>query len=109
MTINQYHNLQKKNKYTQEIFAGGGVGKEITREEEGEEEDADSPPDGADLGLLHQILHRLHPLPPHRRLRRCRPSPPPAGGSDSPTNARFPPRGRTCRDAFPAPFLTQIN
>jgi hypothetical protein len=38
---------------------GGGV---LTREDVGDGEDAERPPDGAQLGLLDQILDALHPL-----------------------------------------------
>ena len=40
----------------------------LTREDVGDGEDAERPPDGAQLGLLDQILDALHPLP-HLGLR----------------------------------------
>jgi hypothetical protein len=47
----------------------GGRGEAVlTRYEVGDGEDGDGPPHGARLGLLHQIVHALHPLP-HLGLR----------------------------------------
>jgi len=40
-----------------------GVRGALTREEVGDGEDAERPPHGAQLGLLDQIVHALHPLP----------------------------------------------
>lgn len=53
----------------------------LTREEVGDGEDAERPPDGAQLDLLDQIVHALHPLR-HLGLP-CAPGRGPGGGGGS--------------------------
>lgn len=59
----------------------GTEGDVLTREEVGDGEDAERPPDGAQFCLLDQIVDALHPLP-HLGLRARHGAARPVGGGE---------------------------